>query len=223
MFPDNRDRENVYYVNQPPKQDSLLDGFIVPALQALFGGLLFGLCTGGIVALAKVQVNPWAAGALAGCLFTLGNFLVFRERWSWRLERILGVDLNGDNVIGRPAPPETVRIEMIENGGQDVQFIDLPSADKLPALASGLLQGRQFSQAVWTGGGQLFSRGEFEALRAELLRRGLAAYRNPQAPAQGLVLTAAGRAIFKRLANKPLPQDAAAASRYPAACVCVCA
>jgi len=155
------------------------------------------------VAWSKLAVNPWAAGALVGCLFAFITWLSYRNRWSWRLERILGVDLNGDGIIGKPTRPETVRIEMIESGGKDVQFIDLPSADKLPALASGLLEGRQFSQSVWTGNGQLFTRGEFEALRSELIRRGLASWKNPDAPAQGIVLTAAGRAVFKRIATPP--------------------
>lgn len=202
MYPDDN-KDIPTYIVPPKTNENLTAGVALPFLQAAIGGILAGASVGALVAVFKLAVSPWAAGGLASCLFAFYSWLSYRGRWSWRLERLLQVDLDQDGFIGQPPQAEHVRVELIQDQGRNQQFIDLPSPDKLPQLAAGLLEGRTFSQSVWTGGGQLFTRGEFETLRAELLRRGLASWKNPDAPAQGIILTAAGRAIFKRLAAHP--------------------
>ena len=95
-----------------------------------------------------------------------------------------------------------MRVILEEDQGRHIEFIDLPHADRLPVLAAGLLAGRSFNQAAWTGAGGLFSRAEFDQLRDVLIERGLAAWKNPNARAQGVELTAAGRAVMRRLAER---------------------
>ncbi len=181
-------------------------GVLVPGLQALLTGFVCGLAALAVTAWFGL---PWLA--IGGTVFAVtmaGAWLSYRGRWQWLLERILGADLNGDGTIGQPLPlpapkPENIRIELVQNAGHEVEYIDLPFPEKLPLLASGLLEGkRQFSLTAWTGDGQLFSRAEFETLRTELLKRKLAEWKNPEAPAQGIKLTPAGRAIFRRLAGR---------------------
>jgi hypothetical protein len=92
-----------------------------------------------------------------------------------------------------------LRVEVHEPEAAAWRFLDLPgTSDQLSALARGMLAGR-LAESDWTGRGGLYSRADFRALRGQLLDRGLLAWRNVDAPAQGLELTHAGRAVFTRL------------------------
>lgn len=203
--------------NQPPEEirpttsfyrpDPLRDGVAVPGLQA---GITGGVC--GLAALAVCawfELPAWGIAGTVAAVATAGAWLSYRNRWQWMLERITGADLNMDGFIGQPLPqqptlpPPNIRVELASNNGNSVDYIDLPFADRLPQLAAGLQQGRTFALSTWTGNGALFSRAEFEELRGELFKRGLAEWKNPEAPAQGIKLTAAGRAVFRHLSPTP--------------------
>lgn len=196
--------------NQPARE-LLTEGVIIPLLQALTTGAFSGLA--GLALSFWLALPFWQMGFTGFALAALASWLSYRGRWQGMIEHLFGMDLNGDGAIGEPPviieparEPEKIRVEVVSEEGRRGDFIDLPYPDKLPLLASGLLQeGRQFTQSVWTGGGALFSRSEFENLRGELIRRGLARWKNENAPAQGAVLTAAGRAVFRRLASLPPP------------------
>ena len=125
------------------------------------------------------------------------------------IERITGADLNGDGYIGYPNPEPValppLRVEVFEDEGRRAAFIDLPYPERLPKLAAGLAAGRQFAESTWTGRDGLFSRSEFGNLRGELIRRGLARWKNLDAPAQGVELTSPGKAVFQRLAGLGSP------------------
>lgn len=192
------------------RPDPLRDGVAVPGLQAAI--------TGGVCGLAALAVCAWfelpwlAIGGTVAAVATAGAWLSYRGRWQWLLERITGADLNMDGFIGQPLPPASpalpasIRVELAQNNGHQVDFIDLPvSPEKLPSLARGLLAGRSFNQTAWTGSGGIFSRSEFDALRDTMIQRGLMSWRNPEAKAQGCELTAAGRAVMRRLADSPTP------------------
>lgn len=189
------------------RQDSgMVSTVWAPLVQALVTGALAGIAAGVVVAVLKLGFSAWAAGAVVWVLATFASWLTFRARFMAILESMLGVDLNHDGAIGDPEPPPALpplRVEVVEDGGRHESWIDLPYPERLPDLARGLLSGRrQFAQTAWTGAGQLFSRAEFDQLRGEFLRRGLARWKNPQAPAQGVELTPAGRAVLKRLAGR---------------------
>jgi len=185
----------------------------IPLLQSVITGAFAGIAAGVVCAVLQLGFSAWAAGAVVWVLVTFGSWLSFRGHWQAVIERALGVDFNGDGIIGEPEPalpePQPLRVELYQDNGARGEFIDLPYSDRLPALASGLLAGRQFAQTAWTGGGQLFSRAEFEELRAAMLKRGLARWKNPQAPAQGIEITPAGRAVLRRVAGRdsPSPTD----------------
>jgi len=200
------DRDLKTIIHQPlVKHNSWIDGVLVPGAQCLITGTLAGFCAAVIAGLAGAVWWKWGLGTAS--LITLISWVTFRADWSARLEKMLGIDLNLDGQIGpAPAPAaEHIRIDLVQDGDYPSgQFIDLPApAEKIRALASGLATGREFSQTVWIGSGGIFSRSEFDRLRDELIRRGLAVWKNPDHHAQGAVLTSAGKAVMRKLASHP--------------------
>lgn len=207
--------EPVTVTRKPTEVNHFTSGVVIPGAQAIITGVLCGIAALAITAWFNLPF--WAIGGTAAAVIMAGSWLAYRSRWQIVLENLLGVDLNHDGRIGTqplpqalPAPQaEQVRIELVQDQGRRGDFIDLPYADRLPQLAAGLTNGRQFAQAAWCGQSGIFSRSEFDALRDTMIERGLMAWKNPEAKAQGVVLTAAGRSVMKRLAGStpPLLQD----------------
>jgi hypothetical protein len=179
-------------------------GAKLPLLQSVVWGLVAGTMTL-VIALSN---HPRWPGCLlwSVAVFLIGFALawMFYQRHWFRLsslERLTGLDPNGDGVIGAETRQAQIitRIELVDPGPPwHSQIFDLPATDKqLTALAAGINAGVPFAEAYWTGRGGPFSVKQFRSLRAELVRRKLLAAANPDAPAQGYALTAAGRAILK--------------------------
>ena len=194
--------------------DGLAERVVVPGLKALIVAIPAGLLAGLLIGALGLAVSAWYAMPITSLIVFLVVFWGSSQRGQWLIERLTGADLNFDGYIGAPQPlpapqPQTVRVEVIQDQGQRGDFIDLPYPDRIPQLAAGLLQGRTFNQTAWTGHGAIFSRSEFDQVRDTLIQRGLAAWKNDNAKAQGVELTAAGRAVMRRLANPspPLPQQ----------------
>jgi len=197
--------------------NSFSDSVTIPATQSLITGALFGLTVGGSAAMLEFPM-PFQFGLTAGAGVALIAWLDYRARWQSLLERLLQVDLNGDGEIGdqdqEPDPParvEPVKVYIEQDQGRHVDIIDLPAEPRqLTAFADGVLTGRSLSQAAWIGRGQPFSRSEYDALRDEMIRRGLAQWRSPGEPAQGWELLASGRAMLRHFASDaPTPPAAA--------------
>jgi len=179
----------------------------IPALRAWIVAVPCGALAGLLIGAFGLKINLWYAIPIVSITVFLIIFWTSTQRGQALVERLTGTDLNGDGVIGsvpiqEPLPP--VRIELVEDQGKHTTYADLPFPDRLPSLAAGLLAGRQFAQSAWTGHLGIFSRAEFDQLRDEMVRRGLAAWKNESAKAQGCELTAAGRAVMRRLAP-PFP------------------
>jgi len=173
---------------------------LYPLLQSVVSGILFGIAVLSFF-LFMHWPRAWEVGALSFALSQLAIWTWSVLRWnSWvhQLEKLIGLDLNRNGVIGYPREP--LRIELIEDTGRKVTFIDLPGTDEqLAELANGLLQGAPFSEGQWTGAGRPFSRAEFLALRDEMLDRGLITWNNINAHAQGMQLTRPGSAVMRQL------------------------
>ncbi len=192
------------------KKDSFFNGVLVPFMQSVITGLLVGICAGVLTACFNYPQSA-RVGIVLGCIVALVGWFSYRSHWQQIIDILLGVDyyMNEEKpeeqLTGERVAP--MRVELLEEGGMVGNFINLPYPEKIPYLAAGLQQGKTFAQSVWTGQGALFSRNEFETIRAELLKRGLARWRKEGAPGQGVHLTPAGRAVFKRLAeqNPTLP------------------
>lgn len=188
----------------PARPPSLESDVAVPLAQSLATGFLLGGATG----LAGVWLqapDPLALGVGVGVVATVGTWAMLLRQVRDLLWTVITTVSQERTEPERP----TVRVEVAQEGGRVVRYLDLPGdPDRLAVLARGVLAGRPLSEATWCGAGRPFSRGEFADLRAELLRAGLARWRNPQAPAQGVILTPAGRAVLRRLAQGEPPTPA---------------
>lgn len=169
------------------------------------GGFLTLALGSGVVSFLGVGLFAWAVGltvrvalGVAGVvILAVLVVFIFRVWQAWFQTETV-----------RPARPDVrqvrdrVEVEVSRPDENRMQFLDFPgNADQLGALASGVLAGRSFSEGEWTGAGGLYSRSEFRDLRGQLLARGLLEWRNDNAPAQGVILTTPGRAVFRRLAE----------------------
>lgn len=189
--------DNVQLVREtPPQTMAQLLGATVLSLGAGFT-VLIGMALVAIGFELPWRV-PFAAAGLAMIAAAITSFMMLDSLLITR-ETITGTAFV-------PPPPEMqqmVTVEVIDPEHNRVGYFDVPGGtDALYKLACGLLAGRTFSEAEWTGAGQPYSRGEFRKLRGELLERGLIIWRNPRAPAQGVELTLAGRHVFARIAEQ---------------------
>lgn len=195
-----RQAENVRIHYQSPAA-----GLLLPAGQAAASGAFIGLAVLVIAWLAEWP-KPWAWGLITW--LTIQAVMWCWLLWEWRriviyrLEEMTRRDLDGDYQVGPPA--QTIRIELTENNGQTGRFIELPGgAENLAEMARGVLAGASLSESSWTGKGKPFSRGVFAEVKNELIRRGLATWNSPGTTARGISLNAAGRAVFRKLADSP--------------------
>lgn len=207
------DKGQVLYLQEPAKRTSNLETdawlpLVHAGLISLAWAIVIGIAAAFIVQAMDgrwwlAPVSAFIAWALIFALY-LTSAINERRRLLWKREEVLQQDLDGDRVVGRPER-QTLSIELVTRkpGGMEIQIIDLGIEPvQAQALARGIMNGRSFSEAEWTGNGRPFSKREFRELRSELLERGLLEWRNPKAPAQGVVLTRSGRAVFSRLAGE---------------------
>lgn len=189
----------------PARAPSLEADVLVPLAQAL--------ATAGLVAAVAWLLwrhlgwpDPQTAALATGAVALVGTWLILLVQGRSLLWDVRWASPGEPPPVqGEPPAPE-VRVELAEPGARRVRYLNLPGdPDRLAALARGVLDGKPLSEATWTGAGQPFSRSEFGAVRAELLRAGLVRWRNPDAPAQGVELTGAGRAVMRRLGGQDNP------------------
>jgi hypothetical protein len=170
---------------------------VVPFLRSVISGWWFMLA--GIV-ITNAAEWPWWVPLV---FFILGGSCVWcakglSDQALFLIESATGRDINQDGDIGRPV----VHVEVSDLDQRQWRFMDLPGTpEALQELARGVLAGKTLAEAEWTGTGRPYTRNEFRDLRAQLVDRGIAAWRNPQHPAQGVELTKPGRAVFAEIAR----------------------
>lgn len=186
-------------------------GAWLPFLQATITALVLGIAAASLAFVLNAR-HPLTWAFIAGGPAWAATWLFLQRHWLrlTAMERWTGIDLNRDGVIGEPAPaPEVhVRLSQIkENGHYQESRFSLPARyDQLRALARGVLrENRPFTHRAWSGPGAPFSDGEFRALRAEMLKRGLIAPASGRDARQGFVLTAVGRRVLERFLESPSP------------------
>ena len=178
-----------------PARPALVESdVIVPFLQTVVTGLFVGFAAIGVV----IEFEPlaWIGGVLAVVWIVL---LIDHRKLLRTVEVVIGRDLDNDGAIGRPVPLEQMlRVEV----GQDntTYFLDVPH-NKAVAFARSVMAGRSMSESEWK---KFFGGIEpFKTFRGRLLDAKLVRWVNPDAHAQGVVLTPAGRKVFERLAKLP--------------------
>lgn len=201
---------------RPARAADLISDVVVPAVQALITGLLVMIGTGTLAALLGM-VWAWVPDALpvGGVAGFIGMarawYLLLQEHRDllWEIETRTGRDLDGDGKVGRPKPKkETTPIEVhippgVDQKGKRILFMNLPaSPEKLRIFARGVLNGQPTTEGAWSGSGRLFSKPVFIRLRDELIERKLAAWRDPEAHAQGWFMLSVGQWVLRQLAEE---------------------
>lgn len=207
------DNEIKQVERSQPFIDGLSGPVVIPLLQSFVTAMITGAFAACVVAVFRVDVSGWGVFGLVTTGTMLITWLSYRGRWMKIIESYIGVDLDGDNVIGQPEPEpvrdvKPIRVDLVRENGAD--WLQLPYADRLPALAASVLPTRQFSQTMFVGSGRLFSRGEYDSLCRKLIEAGLAEWRNDNHHNAGLQLSHAGAAVFRRLVDRSptSPEDA---------------
>lgn len=183
-------------------KDDVSSGCLLPLAQAVVSGLLAGALAysaGRWFSLEHAHFMALTVGIGAGVLVWAGGLRRW-QRAAYPEQAYPPVQTRAEE--HQPTEPARVRLELSREDGRQMQLIDLPaSLDQLTTLARGLLTGATLAESQWTGGGGLFTRAQFSALRAELIRRGLAAWNSPGTPARGAGLTRAGQAAMRHFAS----------------------
>lgn len=210
-----RNEQQTPLVIMPPapqgkKQSADLTGFVpgalLPAAQAIILAVSVFLA---VLYLAwhfgALDPFKWAACASVWIVPVVIAGMIWRwSKLTWIAERAFGVDLDSDGVIGQPPEPQEVRIRIEAPGGAD--FVDLPcTPDQLVRFANGVTDGMGLTEAEWI---PLFGdRSAWVEFRAELLRRGLAAWKSQKDRARGVELTTRGAKVFAEIAARPTLSD----------------
>jgi hypothetical protein len=193
---------------------------VLPFWQAVASGGFVGVFLGtlvGVLTYASGAAVWWKAAGIglvvaffAFLLAALIAWFFFVNEWRamvWQTENFLHRDIDGDGYQGQPAPPQTVRVEMLRDAVDgpypQTQIAELPtSKEKMTDLARGVLGGTPFSEPQWSGAGALFSRNEFRQVRDVFLSRGWVRWKDDRYPQQGLELSPAGKAVMRTFASE---------------------
>lgn len=205
-FPPTQQPPAVTRLLAPSQQEGFAAAVGIPLSQSLVTGALCGLTVGSFC-WAMSWPNPEKIGLVGSMAISTGMWVLSLAGWQRRIERVLGVDLNGDGYIGQPpatierAPLPPVKIEVISDNGRQSDFLSLPAEpEQLKQLGQALTAGETFSVHRWTGPGGLFSRSQFDQLKAELVNRGMLRMAG-QAANQGFTLTSKGKAVMRGFAS----------------------
>jgi len=193
----------------PTRPAGFVSDWLVPVLQALTtGGLLAGLIIflmGELTPSWEVnRLKVWFALALAISCCVWVALLVDTRRLLRQIEKLTGLDLDGDGIAGDPTKR---RLEVhVQDGGYtrivEADWLGIDD-DRLIAFSVGMANGRGLTEATWGKERAIFPEGinSFRAFRSKLEEAGLIAMVNPKAPNLGYEVTASGRAYFRRIAE----------------------
>ncbi len=192
---------------ETPSRTPTLSGDVgVPAAQALISGALAGVLAGVGIAGSGVELSGWAAVAV--------GVVVASGTWAWllrdhrRLLRTSETFTRRDDAPVQPTPAQasTLRLEVKQeraDGSMRWLLDELPvDRARVLAWARSVIGGRSLAQGGWTGSGGPFSRSEYDALLAAMLKAGVVRWANPRAHAQGVELTPMGRATLRKLTEE---------------------
>lgn len=197
--------EQLIRTTTPGRLAHLESDVFVPVLQAAAIAAAVGLASGVLVLLwigpgRNLQGGAlWSwAGRIAGTAAVLAlaaatvGFVLGHRRALWRVEELIGRDIDGDRQVGQP--PTVTRIELVEDQGKRRRYLALPIPDdKLHLVARACLwHGKAFSRREL---GNVLSQGEYAKLSDAMLGGGLL-----RETPTGRELTASGRAVLRRYA-----------------------
>jgi xanthosine utilization system XapX-like protein len=179
---------------------SPMAAFILPGLQAL-GFALVGLLVGAVYALLT-KADPKESILVGGTIGLVSGWLAGIAWWRAQLERERKAISSNDN------HNDTVTLRVIDDSQTPFVtgriFHAMPcDMERLVSLAKSLASDPRFTVSRFSGPGQLFTRSEYYRLRDYLVDQGMMTWLNPHETGhnQGVVLTLAGRAVMRKLAE----------------------
>ncbi|MCD4738332.1 MAG: hypothetical protein K8R89_03620 [Anaerolineae bacterium] len=190
---------------EPARSASKEADVVVPLLQSLITGGIAALFVGSVAGGLAIQSGwswhtPLLAALAGGAVVTSimwSNLLSDTRSLLRKIETYTQRDLDGDGVIGEPARV-SFEVRRHEKQRHSTFFSELPiSEESFTTWARAAVAEQSISQDSWTGSRGLFSRSEYEELLDFLTRAWVIRWINPQAKAQGRVITNAGKAALR--------------------------
>jgi len=189
-------------------------GALLPFTQATITALLIFTGTFVIAWIVFDMIDPVKPAIIFAVIAWVVTWLTRQRLWISlaMFERVTGIDLNQDGVIGdeqEPPQPTVIRIDDVKtNGHYQSNTYSLPaSEEQLIRLAHGLInQGKSLSRREWTTRSNVFSDSEWRALQSEMIKCGLIELPNDRSrPNAGYELTRSGRALMDHYAALSSP------------------
>jgi len=182
------------------ERNDLRTGVLIPVLQAAITGI--------VSAAVVVSIYKLADKVTTFRLFCVVAFLVMAIAWMVMMQQWRGYTFSmrqiDTPVLYNMDTPDVTRIAVPRETGED--WIDLPiDKSRLMIISRKIQKDMRLSHALVAD--RTLTRAEYEALRDEMVRRGLAQWVNPRARNQGVVLTGAGRAMVRHYATTALPKS----------------
>lgn len=187
----------------------------VPLLQSLITGAFVGIPVGALAGWIGVAHGPLTLWGGLWTGLTWGSITIFSVaffQWTsrsrdynellWRIESVTGLDVTGDEQIGKPEP-RTVRVEVQE--GKGWKFSDLPGDEQALydfaiSVVNGIVTFSERGAASRDYGVENFRR-----LRDVFIQRHYAEWKDPTNHQLGIVLRRSGTAVLAAIAEGPPP------------------
>jgi len=196
----------------PQRWPSVASDVSVPLLQSMVTGLLVAIFITGLVwgtlgnALADTLNISTARGAAStfATVFSLG--VIFAWFWRlgvvtetlWAVEEAIGHDITGDNIVGRPQPKPTVRLEITQGHRQDL--IDIEGLEDLQRLRQFAIMGltdrfreRKMTKAFG------WSQTRWQEVRANMVNNGWIEWNGEEGSTQSVSLLPYGETILREV------------------------
>lgn len=198
---------------------TFLAGAFLPLVQATMTAAMAGIATLTLLYIFNAVdiVKPML---IVSAVVWVVTWLYLLRRWLslTALERLTGIDINGDGQIGKPkakAEPLVIRLDEVDKGHYRQRMINIDdvTAEQLTEFARGMLAGRPFTEREWTGKGKPFSSGQggsFRRFRSNWLKHGFVTIVSDKDNRQGFDFTDSGWAMIVKLAGvvpEPISDD----------------
>lgn len=136
--------------------------------------------------------------------------LQFARSWAvlWSIETLTNLDLNGDGLTGKPETvlhEYAISLQQPEGKGKVLVKFTLPPGvndEMLYHFFRGVLHGYGTATHTWAGAGQVFSRPQFDGLKAILISRGLACLLTPGQANSKWALTEEGELFGRQVVTE---------------------
>lgn len=169
-------------------------GVVIPGAQAIVSAI-----AGGMIGYTLALVFDWPEPATIGAAISA---VTFGATWAaglawWRSTIKPEAELPAVNM-----PAQTVRVELVQNNGNWIDWLQLPLPRELAIAAAVDLIERNYETSNLGGAGRPLSRSEAELLRDWAIKHELGSWRRSTSHTAGWDLSASGRALVRKLAEE---------------------